>query len=134
MNARAEGGRNNDLIRPSFERVDERGTLLEVLNAGRWESVLWGQMKAQAVMGNHYHKRTDVFLFLISGHAEVTSLQLGTGARKAMVLEASEGIMLKANVAHAIHFKADSSFIMLKSVRYDNADPDTFPCRVLGMA
>lgn len=132
MNARSHGAENEDIIiRPSFERLDERGTLLEVLNAGRWECLLCGRMMAQAVMGNHYHKRTDVFFFLTSGRAEVICLHLGTGGRNQLALEAREGIILKANVAHAIRFKEDSSFIMLKSVRYDNADPDTFPYCVL---
>lgn len=125
---------DGDVIRPSFERVDERRTLLEILNAGRWECLLCGQMKAQAVMGNHYHKRTDVFFFLTSGHAEVVSLHLATGKLSRQTLGPREGVMLRANVAPAIRFGGGSSFVMAKSLRYDSADPDTFPCPVVEMA
>ena len=121
---------NEGVIRPSFKRVDERGTFLEALNFGQWENLFCGQMRAQAVMGNHYHKQTDVFFFLTDGRAEVICLRLDTGERSQQTLKAFEGILLKAHVAHAIRFEADSSFVMLKSVRYDSAHPDTFPHRV----
>lgn len=123
--------KDDGVIRPSFERVDDRGVLREVLNSGRWECLLSGEMKAQAVMGNHYHKKTNVFFFLTSGRADVTSVHMGTGSRRRYVLRRLEGILLKPHVAHAIRFEEDSSFIMLKSVRYDSADPDTFPHRVV---
>ena len=111
---------------PSFTRVDARGTLMEVLNTGQWACLLCGRMKAQAVMGNHYHKRTDVFFFLTDGRAEVLSQNLATGERQQHRLAATEGIWLKTNVAHAIRFHEESSFVMLKSLPYDRNDPDTF--------
>lgn len=122
---------DDDIVTPGFRRVDERGTFLEVLNTGRWESLLSGHMKSQAVMGNHYHKRTDVFFFLTSGRAEVTCFRFDTAERTQRTLKADEGIFLKARTAHAIRFEEDSSFVMLKSARYDDAHPDTFPHRVL---
>lgn len=129
--AAGAGEVRNAVIRPSFERVDSRGTLLEVLNAGRWGCVLYGEMKAGAVMGNHYHRRTEIFIFLARGRAEVTSVRLDAGDRAQQTLGAREGVILEPNVAHAIRFTADSSFIMLKSLAYDTADPDTFHYRVL---
>ena len=53
---------SHEIIHPSFERSDERGTFQEILNDGRWEALIRGSMKAGAVMGNHYHKRTSNFL------------------------------------------------------------------------
>jgi len=120
------------IIKPGFKRVDKRGTLLEILNEGQWESVLCGEMKSQAVMGNHYHKHTDVFFFLTNGLAQVTSVDTKTSIREQHLLNRQEGILLKATVAHAILFIEDSSFIMMKSKRYNASQPDTFHFPVQG--
>ena len=34
------------VMRPTFERRDDRGWMVELLNRGPWETVLWGEMKA----------------------------------------------------------------------------------------
>ena len=82
-------------------------------------------------MGNHYHKRTDVMFFLTGGQAEVVCVDSRTGRRRRATLSRLEGVLLKAGVAHAVRFKAPSSFIMLKSRRYDRRNPDTFSFTVL---
>lgn len=111
---------------PSFTRVDARGTLHEVVNAGTWKSVLCGRMKRHAVIGNHYHTQTDVFVFLTLGRAEVTCVNPRTGRRRRATLRRLEGILLPAGTAHALRFTAPSAFVMLKSRRYDQKRPDTF--------
>ena len=119
------------IVRPGYERIDERGTLLELLNSGRWESILWGQMKAQAVMGQHYHQRTDVCVYLLTGRAEVVSVNVATGERSQSALAAREGVLLPRHVAHALRFLEPSTLLLLKSLRYDPDDPDTFAYRVI---
>ena len=119
------------IVRPGYERIDERGTLLELLNSGRWESILWGQMKAQAIMGQHYHQRTDVCVYLLTGRAEVVSVNVATGERSQSALAAREGVLLPRRVAHALRFLEPSTFLLLKSLRYDPDDPDTFAYRVI---
>ena len=112
---------------PSFTRVDARGTLHELMNAGTWKSVLYGRMKRHAIMGNHYHKQTDVLFFLARGRAEVLCVNPRTGRRRRATLNHLEGILLPAWTAHAIRFAASSAFVILKSRRYDQKRPDTFP-------
>ncbi len=50
-----------------------------------------------------------------------------TQERDEFTLGAHEGVILPTGESHAIVFLEDSGFIMLKSVRYDPDDPDTFP-------
>src|SRR5687767_14650779 len=109
---------HHEIIAPSFTRTDERGVFTEILNDGRWESLLAGQMKAGAVMGNHYHKETLVFFFLTSGSANIKTLHIDTRVRDEFRLEAQQGVILNPNESHAILFEQDSGFIMLKSLRY----------------
>ena len=78
-------------------------------------------------MGNHYHKLTTVFFFLTRGSARIRTVHVQTGERDEFTLPANRGVMLKTNESHAICFLEESDFILLKSRRYDPADPDTYP-------
>lgn len=121
----------DEVLRPSFERTDSRGTFVELLNAGRWESLVWGEMTSGAVMGNHYHKETEVCFLLTHGRATVVCEDVRSGVRRQVSLKAREGILFKPHEAHAVRYEEPSAFIMLKSRRYDQANPDTFPRVVL---
>jgi len=113
------------VMRPTFERRDDRGWMVELLNRGPWETVLWGEMKAGAVMGNHYHRRTKIFFFLTRGSARVDTLQVETGEKGRLQLKAGEGVHFPVMQTHAIRFQGESEFLMLKSEPYDAKDPDT---------
>ena len=115
------------ILAPSFIRQDDRGIFTEVINSGHWESLVTGQMKAGAVLGNHYHKETAVFFFLTSGSVRIKTVHVETGAQDEIQLEAEQGVMLVPYESHAIHFEQLSTFIMLKSLHYDPAQPDTYP-------
>lgn len=111
----------------SFERVDDRGVFQEVLNEGHWEALLRGEMRTGAVMGNHYHRRTVIFFHLTRGAAQIKTVHVNTGERDEFTLGAGQGVLLRPEESHAIRFLEDSEFIMLKSVKYNPQDPDTFP-------
>jgi len=108
-----------------FERIDDRGRFVEVIAEGTWEAVIHGQMKAGAVMGNHYHEYTTVYFYLITGRAGIDVVNVGDGARRRIDLASGQGIFLQPNEAHAIRFQEASTFILTKSHRHDEANPDT---------
>ena len=108
------------------ERVDDRGRLVEVLNEGTWRSVLTGTMKAGAIMGNHYHKHTVVYFYLLGGSAMVRTVHVESGRRDELSLRPGSGVFLPVMESHAIQFIEPSSFIMLKSRPYDPKEPDTY--------
>jgi quercetin dioxygenase-like cupin family protein len=118
------------ILTPAFTRRDERGELREIVSGFAAKALLSGRMKAGAVMGNHYHRRTRVFFFLQSGSAEVKTVHAETGARDSFKLAAEQGVVLEPNESHAISFTAESEWLMLKSEVYDPADPDTYPLPV----
>jgi quercetin dioxygenase-like cupin family protein len=120
----------HDVLVPTFQRRDGRGLFVEALNGGPWETLVFGTMKRDAEMGHHYHKKTDVFFCLTKGRAEVAIEHVGTRERERLLLEAPQGVRLRVNESHAIRFLEDSDFVMLKSLRYDPDDPDTFAHRI----
>ncbi len=113
-------------LRPTSIREDGRGRLVEIINRGKWAAVLHGTFSTGAVLGNHYHKRTEVFLFLLSGIAQVNVVCTKTLRRSHTELRSGEGLSLRPNEAHAIRFDEASEVIILKSQAYTEDDPDTF--------
>lgn len=117
---------SHEILLPAFERTDARGLFREVLNDGQWESFLCGSMNANAVMGNHYHKKTVVFFYLTKGAARIKTIHVETSQRDEFSLFANQGVLLHVNESHAINFLEASEFVMLKSLRYNPDDPDTY--------
>jgi dTDP-4-dehydrorhamnose 3,5-epimerase-like enzyme len=113
------------ILRPLFERRDDRGVFREVLSGFPAGNVVCGAMAAGAVMGNHYHRRTRVFFHVLTGRAAVSTVDVETGATDRFTLAENEGVFLEPGESHAIRFLVDSQFLMLKSEPYDPADPDT---------
>jgi dTDP-4-dehydrorhamnose 3,5-epimerase-like enzyme len=116
----------HEILVPGFVRTDERGMFVEVLNDGSWQALISGRMNRDAVMGNHYHRKTVVFFFLATGAARIKTVNVETAERDDFVLQGGQGVMLGVNESHSIRFQELSDFVMLKSRRYDPADPDTY--------
>ncbi len=115
------------ILRPTFERRDDRGLFCEIVNGFSFAAASRGRMRGGAVMGNHFHKKTRIFFFLVSGSAAVMTVDVATGAKDAFRLGEGEGVYLEPGESHAIRYENDSEFLMLKSLPYDPKDPDTFP-------
>ncbi len=117
----------HEILRPLFERRDERGVFREILSGFPAGNVVSGEMSAGAVMGNHYHRRTRVYFHVLAGRVRVSTVDVESGATDKFLLAESEGVFLEPGESHAIRFLVDSQFLMLKSEPYDPADPDTIP-------
>ena len=121
-----------EIKKPSFENKDERGLFQEVLNDPNlsWTTLNRGSMKAGSIVGNHYHKKTKAFVFLIKGKAKVIVENVTTGERETGILDEGTGILLNEYHSHAIQFLTDAEFITLKT-KYDPKSPDTYKHKVL---
>lgn len=115
----------HEILRPLFERRDERGVFREILSGFPAGNVVCGEMSAGAVMGNHYHRHTRVFFHLLGGRAAISTVNVESGATDRFLLAENEGVFLEPGESHAIRFLEGSRFLMLKSEPYDPADPDT---------
>ncbi len=117
--------------KPVFVREDERGVFEEVINFGTWESLIYGKMKKNAVMGNHYHAYTILFLYLLEGSAQIITIEVNTKERREKVIRAGQGIVFRPSEARAIKYLEDSQFVIMKSKKYDPDNPDLIPYEVL---
>jgi len=115
------------IVVPGFERRDDRGVFREVVNGFDARTLVCGEMKEGAILGNHFHRRTRVFFYLVRGEARVRTLQVETGEKDLFFLRENQGVFFEVNESHSVRFLRDGEFVMLKSVTYDPSDPDTFP-------
>ena len=116
----------HEIVGPGFVRQDERGAFLEIVNGFESRTAVWGRMRAGAVLGNHYHKRTRVFFYVTRGAARVATLHVETGERDSFALRENQGCYFEVNESHAVRFVDEGEFVMLKSLAYNPSDPDTF--------
>ncbi len=114
----------------AYVRQDQRGSLTEIINEGTWRSVLTGDMHAGAVIGDHYHKITDVYLHLLSGQATVHTRSVADGSCESFTIFAGQGVLLPAMESHHVRFTEASNFLLLKSQPFDPEHPDTYPLPV----
>ncbi|MBF0353702.1 MAG: hypothetical protein HQL43_00495 [Alphaproteobacteria bacterium] len=113
-------------VQPVFSRQDERGSFTEVVNKGNWQALICGRMIRGAILGQHYHRETTIFLFLQSGKAEVWTEDVISGAKFRTPLDAGQGLTLSPFQAHAVRFLTESDYILLKSRAYSPDAPDTY--------
>lgn len=117
-------------IKPSFIRKDKRGIFVEAVNGSSWKSISFGNMKKGAIMGNHYHKKTLVLFFIISGKVRVDTISIKTKEKSSFEINKNEGYLFEPNCSHAINFLENSTFLMAKSLAYNAKDDDTFVYKV----
>jgi len=117
---------SHQVLEPEYERNDERGLFQEIVSAGPWESLIRGEMRKGAVIGNHYHKITKIFFFLVKGMVRIRTVHVQTGMRDEFIVKGNQGTLLIPYESHAIEFLEDSEIVMLKTHRYDPDAPDTF--------
>lgn len=110
--------------KPVFSRVDNRGSFHELYDSGEWQSIIAGKMKTGAVMGNHYHKFTTVSVYLTSGKAIIETYNLTTKERSRCEIGALQGYVFRPEEVRQITYLEDSDFLLLKTHRYDHANPD----------
>jgi dTDP-4-dehydrorhamnose 3,5-epimerase-like enzyme len=120
------------IVKPSFEKVDDKGVFKELINdpSRAWTVANWGIKKKGAVMGNHYHKETEIFFFMVKGEAKVSVVDVNTKSREDTILKEGTGIFFKPYQSQVLTFLSESEFFMLKT-KYDSNSPDTYEYKII---
>ena len=116
--------------KPVYVRRDARGTFEELVNTGRWESLISGRMVKGSVMGHHYHDHTIVFFYLLEGRSHITTVDVHTKARHEYDIHAGQGFIFHPSEARAIAHLENVRFLMMKSHRFDPSAPDLIEYQV----
>lgn len=97
--------------RPTPAFVDERGAITDLLVREPVEYVTQITSRSGAVRGNHYHKETTQWIYVVEGRLQVLT-QLPGEAVRADVLEAGQLIVNIPNERHAMIALTDARFLV----------------------
>ncbi len=113
-------------LKPAFE--DERGEIWDILDNCRLEHVGFIRSKKGSVRGNHYHKRSTQYTFVLDGKIQFYRKDLRSGdsaSVEKLVLGPGDLAIDPPGVAHAVLALEDSTFLDMMDVhREGNAYED----------
>jgi quercetin dioxygenase-like cupin family protein len=93
---------------PNF--IDHRGEITDIIDGVDVNSITLMTSKKGAVRGNHYHKQTIQYLYLIKGKLEYYTQQGDNEIEKTVLLK-GDFVETPKNVKHAFRALEDSTFI-----------------------
>lgn len=96
-----------EIVRPKPSFQDARGEIIDLLEHETINAVTIVTFKKGAVRGNHYHKHTIQWNYLVSGTIRLLSQEPGRDVVE-VILTPGEMAMTEANVSHALVGLADS--------------------------
>jgi len=97
-------------VKPSF--VDERGEIIDLLENESINAVTIVTFKRGAVRGNHYHKETFQWNYLMSGKIRLVTQNDGEAAAET-IMRPGDFVLTEPNVRHALVAIEDSALIVL---------------------
>jgi quercetin dioxygenase-like cupin family protein len=97
-------------IAPAFS--DARGTISDILEREAVNSVTIITSRAGAVRGNHYHRETTQYVFVVQGRLRFTCQKPG-GPRRSFVAESGSLVTSEPNDRHAMRALDDAVFIAM---------------------
>lgn len=98
-----------DLLKPAFR--DKRGAITDILTHVAVDAVTLITCKKGSVRGNHYHKKTVQYTYVVSGRMEYLTGRPGRVVSK--TLKAGHLVVSPAGETHAFKALTDSVILSL---------------------
>ena len=114
------------LIKPAH--IDQRGEIIDILTNTDIDSATIVTFNINAIRGNHYHKNTTQWNYVLTGEIDYYSMNMIDRKIENRVLTAGYLIISPPNIAHALKANQESKVLILtKGPRSgDNYETDTF--------
>ena len=81
---------------------------------------------ANTVRGNHYHKVTEEFFYVIEGEAKVVLRNIKTGQVTKFIISSKESFTVTPYHYHTLEFIRDTQILSFYSKEFDINDTDIF--------
>lgn len=105
--------------RPAF--IDDRGTITDILASVPIDHVTVITSRANALRGNHFHKETTHYLYMVRGRMRLTTQQPG-GVAQSVVLSEGDLFENPPGERHAMRALEDSAFMVFSRGPRGGAD------------
>tara|TARA_B110000902_G_C14293413_1_gene582106 strand:- start:6125 stop:6481 length:357 start_codon:yes stop_codon:yes gene_type:complete len=81
---------------------------------------------ANTIRGNHYHKLTEEFFYVIDGEVKVTLKNINTGEINKFTVNSKESFNVIPYNYHTLEFTKDTHILSFYSKEFDINDTDIF--------
>ncbi len=98
-------------IRIKINFKDKRGVIMDLLEKKTINAITLITQKKGVVRGNHYHKKTIQWNYLLKGKLELFTKKKNKKQRKIVILE-GDLVETSKNESHAIRALKDSKFLV----------------------
>jgi dTDP-4-dehydrorhamnose 3,5-epimerase-like enzyme len=106
---------------------NERGSLVEFITRKyniKQVNILFSF--ANTVRGNHYHKITEEFFYVIDGKVKVALRNIKTGKTENFIVSSKESFTVTPYHYHTLEFLKDTQILSFYSKEFDINDTDIF--------
>lgn len=104
---------------------DERGILTEVI-LGDWKQINTLFSKYGTVRGNHYHKKTKEFFYIINGGVNFTLMNIRSKKECLFTAIQNDLIVIPTYHFHKLEFLSDTLMLSGYTIQYDPKKPDIY--------
>ena len=114
---------------------DSRGVIVELLRRAQLDDMNFGHLfyvnfkDKKAIRGNHYHKKTHEYYFVLQGKISVELVDVKSKKKRKIIMDKKDGKLLRIGpyVAHASKsFSKDTILLAYDTLPYNLENPDTF--------
>ncbi|HZE12755.1 MAG TPA: cupin domain-containing protein [Chthoniobacterales bacterium] len=99
------------IIATEINHQDHRGSIMDLIERANINAVTFISFKKGAVRGNHYHKQTTQWNYVLKGKIKLIA-QVGNGAPEEAVLEAGGFAVTEPMEKHALVGVEDSEMLV----------------------
>ena len=98
-------------IKLKYNHTDKRGFIKDLLENKKINAITLISQKKGKIRGNHYHKKTIQWNYLLSGKIVIYAKKRGQGTKK-KILNKGDLVVTMKNESHAIKAIKDSEFLV----------------------
>jgi len=114
------------IVKPNTVVSDNRGKLIEVLLNINYKQMNHVITKKGFVRGNHYHKRTREFFYILHGKIVVTVTNIKTKKTTRFTAGPGSCFIIEPYENHTVEFIEDTEWIVLLSENFNPDNPDIY--------
>ena len=115
-----------EFINSYFNHVDERGSIVGLVNFGQWEELNIIESLKNAVRGGHYNLKTSELFIILEGRIEVFLENINQGKTRIVEVNAGDVFLIKPRIIHTFTILENSRWINCLSKKIDPNNKDFY--------
>ena len=113
-----------EFINSYFNHVDERGSIVGLVNFGKWEELNIIESLKDTVRGGHYHLKTSELFIILEGRIEVLLENINQGKTKIVEVSKGDVFLIRPGIIHTFTILEYSRWINCLSKKNDSSNSD----------